>query len=225
MIEHVIKIRSSICSQLMKSTLLKGTLLAGLGIFVITLAAIFLSPEYLTTYGLPLFAIGCGMITFGLLPYRRLTLLEKCPNEIWYKEALPTVSTKRDIVSNANMQNQCAECEGKGEERSRAKKIPVSDQNTEAACSQKLTYYCRNQEIFSTSVDIIHSFSYVESPSKYGILINLSNPTPDKVAIYDKAFRLSYSQETEPKSGKATLFLPYFSKRAYYQLLELIDSQ
>ncbi|MBA2727934.1 MAG: hypothetical protein H0U49_07165 [Parachlamydiaceae bacterium] len=221
MIEHVVKIRSSICSQLMKSTLLKGTSLAGSGIFIFILAGIFLPPEYLTTYGLPIYAVGLGLIAYGLIPYRRLTALEKCPNELWYQEKPETSATQNEnIPPSLDSMNHDLE----------TKNISESDLNFPKKDPEKLptmrliSYRSSNKEIFTFPVDYIDSFSFVDSPSDYGISICLVHPLPKKIAIHDKTYATSTLQNTNSNSeNNKTLFLPYFSKRAYYQLTELID--
>lgn len=80
--QQEITLRSSIKPELMRKLLFKGTLLAGIGAVSILLAGLFLSPDYLAIWGLPIFLIGMGLITIGLLPYRRLKRLELNPHKL-----------------------------------------------------------------------------------------------------------------------------------------------
>lgn len=220
MIDHVVKIRSSVCSQLMKSTLLKGTFLAGIGILIIVLAGIFLPLQDMTIFGLPLYALGCGLIAFGLIPYRRLTALEKSPNELWYQEIPDTPANKNEEVIYASAKGSTPESHSNSNPPLNSSTISQEIQ----PISRLITFRVRNKEIFTLPVDYIHSFSFVESPSKYGISICLVHPLPNKIAIYDKSYALSTLQNASSQSDNSkTLFLPYFSKRAYYQLTELVD--
>jgi len=75
-------IRSSIKSSLKSHYLVRGTLLATLGALLMAIAGVFMSPQELSLWGLPIFLIAVGLITAGLLPYKRLCQLEKKPNEI-----------------------------------------------------------------------------------------------------------------------------------------------
>ena len=76
------KIRSSITPDLLKRALFQGTSIATLGIVAMLLGAIFFPLNELKFWGLPLFIMGGGAITFGLLPYRKLCRLEMNPYEI-----------------------------------------------------------------------------------------------------------------------------------------------
>lgn len=76
------KIRSSVQPQLVQNILLRGTLLGALGAFLLIFCSIFIPEELLAKVGLPLFFISFGIITLGLLPYRKLKKLELRPHEI-----------------------------------------------------------------------------------------------------------------------------------------------
>lgn len=81
MIKESFIIRSTISSQLMKSTLLKGFCLAFIGILGLLFGGIFLSVSNLKLWGWILFLLCLGLITLGLLPYRRLSRLQLKPSE------------------------------------------------------------------------------------------------------------------------------------------------
>ncbi len=94
-----LKIRSSLSSQRMQSTLLKGTCLAAIGVLLIVATGTLMPIGILNVYGLLFYAIGCGLITAGLLPYRKLCALEKSPHEISISnEGQLTYSTKRRCI-------------------------------------------------------------------------------------------------------------------------------
>jgi hypothetical protein len=78
---ETLKIRNSIQPALIRNAVMKGTLLGVIGVGL-WLLGLFLPVSVLKYWGLPLFLIGGGMITWGLLPYRRLRALENSPNEL-----------------------------------------------------------------------------------------------------------------------------------------------
>jgi hypothetical protein len=77
-----LKLRSSIHTPLMKSVLMKGSFLAAIGVSLLAYGGIFMPVQELNIWGFPLFMIGGGLITAGLLPYRRLRSLERKPDEL-----------------------------------------------------------------------------------------------------------------------------------------------
>lgn len=80
--KEFLTIYSCIYPQLMRQTLVKGLCLAIIGIAIFLYAGVVMPITLLKSWGLPLFLIGIGLITWGLLPYRRLTRLEKKPDQI-----------------------------------------------------------------------------------------------------------------------------------------------
>jgi len=72
-------IRTSVKPQLMKKILIKGFFLALTGILLLFFGGIFLPEESLQVWGAPLFFTGIAFVTFGLLPFRKLTKLENKP--------------------------------------------------------------------------------------------------------------------------------------------------
>jgi hypothetical protein len=82
MAKEVLIIRSSISSPLLRSTLFQGFAIAFLGVLILLLAGSFLPVAFLHTWGWSLFLISLGLITVGLLPYRRLSRLQLKPNEL-----------------------------------------------------------------------------------------------------------------------------------------------
>lgn len=74
--------RSTIHPSLKKTILMRGTWLSAIGLLPMLLGSIFLNEHTLSRWGLPIFFLGLGLITLGMIPYRRLTCLEKHPDEL-----------------------------------------------------------------------------------------------------------------------------------------------
>lgn len=79
-------LRSSIHTPLMRLTLWRGTILAGVGVSFWVISAIFFTPEQLQKWGWVIFLLGLALITWGLLPYRRLRNLELNPYSLMIEE-------------------------------------------------------------------------------------------------------------------------------------------
>jgi len=77
-----VTIRSSIDSQVMKRALIKGTLWGGLGGLLLLIGGIFLPLQEMKIWGALLFIFSFGLITYGLLPYKRLRRLEENPDQL-----------------------------------------------------------------------------------------------------------------------------------------------
>ncbi|MBS4167727.1 hypothetical protein [Parachlamydia sp. AcF125] len=77
----MIKIRTSIDTAFKKKLLFEGTVIAMNGALVL-FAGLFLPPGQLSKWGEWIFLVGVSLIAWGLLPYRKLTLLEATPNEL-----------------------------------------------------------------------------------------------------------------------------------------------
>lgn len=80
--EIVLTLHSSIRPSLKKNVLMKGSLLALCGVSLWLYGGVFLSIATLTNWGWPILILGGALVTWGLLPYRRLTLLENVPHKI-----------------------------------------------------------------------------------------------------------------------------------------------
>ena len=80
------KVRSIIKPVLKRRKLWLGSLLSFSGSIILIFSALFLSPSFLTYWGIPIFCIGIGLIALGLIPYKTLTKLELHPHEIHYDE-------------------------------------------------------------------------------------------------------------------------------------------
>ncbi|MBA3957825.1 MAG: hypothetical protein H0X51_05460 [Parachlamydiaceae bacterium] len=79
---ETLKLRSSIKPSVMRRTVLYGTVCAAIGAFILLYSALFLSVETLSTWGLLILVVSGTLISVGLLPYRKLTRLERHPHEL-----------------------------------------------------------------------------------------------------------------------------------------------
>ena len=75
-------IRTSISSEVIKHVLFRGFSIAFLGMLGLLLGTIFIPVSTMKIWGLSLFLMSLGLVTLGLLPYRRLSRLQLKPNEI-----------------------------------------------------------------------------------------------------------------------------------------------
>lgn len=75
-------VKTAVNSQLKKDALLRGSLLAGLGMLILIGGSIILTQEQLEQYGFFIFVGGIALVTFGMIPYRKLVRLENSPDEI-----------------------------------------------------------------------------------------------------------------------------------------------
>lgn len=75
-------ISSSVSTRLSKRTLFRGCLIAFFGIMILLATGSLLPIDFLQPWGGSLFLVGIGLITFGLLPYRRLSKLQLNPNKL-----------------------------------------------------------------------------------------------------------------------------------------------
>jgi hypothetical protein len=79
--EHLI-VHSQVKPELKKRVLTRGTILGVLGAAIWLFAGIMIPQGTLTDWGLPLFLLGLGFITFGLLPYRQLMKVDNNPSDL-----------------------------------------------------------------------------------------------------------------------------------------------
>lgn len=82
MIEESCTFYSTVTPSLLRKTLLKSFAISLLGLLILLGGGIFVHPTLLKTWGGIIFIVGLGLITFGWLPYRRLTYLAAKPNQI-----------------------------------------------------------------------------------------------------------------------------------------------
>ena len=83
---HCLHVRTAISSFCLKKNLFQGFLYALFGTLLLIFSGTFLPLYFLQPLGWLLYLIAFFFITYGLLPYRKLTRLQNCPNEI--KEGL-----------------------------------------------------------------------------------------------------------------------------------------
>ena len=70
---------SSIKKELLQQQLMRGSAIAAVGACILIFGGTWVPQATLAFWGAPLFVAGIGFITLGMLPYRRLKLLEEHP--------------------------------------------------------------------------------------------------------------------------------------------------
>ena len=70
---------SSIKKELLQQQLMRGSAVAAIGALILIFGGTWVPQASLSFWGLPLFLVGIGLITWGMLPYRRLKQLENSP--------------------------------------------------------------------------------------------------------------------------------------------------
>lgn len=85
--QELLVLRTSIKTAVKRKTLYKGITIGFIGISLILFGGTGLSEKQLSFFGIPIFLISMGLITFGLLPYRRFTIKELNPDKLILKEA------------------------------------------------------------------------------------------------------------------------------------------
>lgn len=66
----------------------------------------------------------------------------------------------------------------------------------------------------------IEKTAYIDQPSHYGIAICLKHPIPEKVIVHDPSFRFQQMLQKCRSSHSCDIFVPYFSKRSYEEMLD-----
>jgi hypothetical protein len=169
-------LKTSVKSSLKRSVLFRGTLLASLGGLLILFGSFF-SKGVLTSWGLPLYLIGIYLISLGLLPHRKLLLLETSPNEIHINSVLI------------------------------------------------LIFKVKGTTLFSVPCVSLTKMSYIEKGSDYGIAFWFSNSSFKNVLIYSHKVKLDDLQSESKKKYGCDIFLPYFSKRSYTEMVEFLIAE
>jgi len=91
----------------MRKILFQGTAWATLGALIIFCSALFVPVDVMAWAGWGIYATGFGLITKGLLPYRRLSMLERCPDKLlwiegtcleWHRKGRSTVILPLSII-------------------------------------------------------------------------------------------------------------------------------
>jgi hypothetical protein len=96
MVKEFLVVRSSISSALLRKTLFRGFAIAFIGICILLFAGSNLSVEFLHKWGWSLFLIALGLITLGMLPYRRLSRLQVNPSKIVFFDLNYMTYVQRD---------------------------------------------------------------------------------------------------------------------------------
>jgi hypothetical protein len=175
MIEEMLTLRSSVKTPLLRFVLFRGTFLAGVGSLFLFYGGLFLPVSMLNTWGILIFCVGLGLITLGLLPYRRLRRLEMQPYQL--------------KVDNGHF----------------------------------LHFLSKGRLILSIPLCAIEKTLYIEKEHLYGIGIVLKHPPPERVVVHDPSFQMVKYQRKSQKRYGCDLFIPYFSRRSYSDLVEVLQ--
>lgn len=165
-------IRTTISTQVLNHYLWQGFLLSLCGVIFLLGGGILLPPLYLKTWGLVLFLIGMGLITFGLLPYRRLSQLQLKPAELIFQD------------------------------------------------SHSFIYFLNKKAIMTVPVKSVSEFIFIENPYHYGIALKFKKNIDLPVIVHQSPNEVEKMRRSGKKVANADLFLPYFNKRAYNELIE-----
>lgn len=96
---ELIKIRSSIAPKFKKKVLFKGTFFGACGAALL-LSSLYMPPEQLSRWGLPIFVIASFCMAYGLIPYRKLMQIDQNPNVLALgKDSLYFFSQQRVLFS------------------------------------------------------------------------------------------------------------------------------
>lgn len=93
-----IEIHTTISSKVIQHYLWKGSFFAILGTSALLIGGIFFSTHILQVWGLFIFVIAISLITYGLLPYRRLCRLQLQPYELKANGREVTYSSKNKKI-------------------------------------------------------------------------------------------------------------------------------
>lgn len=96
---ETLRLRSTIKPSLLRRVLLRGSILAILGACILLYANIFISVDELSTWGLLIVCIALTLIAIGLIPYRKLTRLERHPYEMIAAEQIVTLKKDNPLFS------------------------------------------------------------------------------------------------------------------------------
>lgn len=79
---ETLRIETAVSPDYMRYVLFKGTFLAGLGVLLLVVCGAYMPPEVMEVWGLPVLAVGIGLITWGMFPYRQLKRMEVNPDTL-----------------------------------------------------------------------------------------------------------------------------------------------
>ncbi len=77
-----ITVFSTVKLPVLRKFLLLGTLSAGTGVIILTLAGMYIPPDYMVYWGTPILLVAGTLIAKGLIPYRKLSRMETKPDEL-----------------------------------------------------------------------------------------------------------------------------------------------
>ena len=89
------KWRTSIKPAYKWRCVLRASFFGGIGVIILVAAGSFMPVAQLSIWGLPLLLIAGALITWSMLPYRRMTRLENAPDELWVNSTGDLVYAKQ----------------------------------------------------------------------------------------------------------------------------------
>lgn len=100
------------------------------------------------------------------------------------------------------------------------KRLEVNPYQIVADQEKMWHFFEKGMPLFSLPVDDIEKTLLIENEYLYGIGVILKKPLPLPIVVHRKAFSLEDYERKSLKKCGCDLFFPYFSKRAYQELLE-----
>lgn len=99
----------------------------------------------------------------------------------------------------------------------------LSSPNSLRISIEGISYVDRSREMFFIPLKSIEQIHFIDRKDRYGIGVQLKNKLKQKIQILDPRFKpksfLFYSKQV----GNSDVYLPFFSKRAYKELSEILQ--
>lgn len=77
------KWRTSITAAYKRRCVLRAAFIGGIGVAALVAGGSFMPVDELSIFGFPLLLVAGGLMTWSMLPYRKMTRLEDKPDELW----------------------------------------------------------------------------------------------------------------------------------------------
>lgn len=81
-------------------------------------------------------------------------------------------------------------------------------------------YSHKGKKTLTIPISAIDNISYYEKNSMYGVALSLKKDLEDKIVVHNQSFDFARYSNYSKKHYQCELFLPYFSRRAFKELLE-----
>ena len=79
---ETLRIQTAVLSDYMRDTLFRGVAFAAVGVILLVVCGTYMPPRVMNIWGLPALFAGIGLITWGMLPYRKVKRLEAFPDTL-----------------------------------------------------------------------------------------------------------------------------------------------